>query len=95
MIRNAAQTRRAALIAATALGLCGLSLVTPAAAQEDVQAGTTTLRLDAVDVSGSPKGRFVLFASFLDKDFKPVGVAAADAWTVFINGEPVSAKPTG
>jgi len=49
--------------------------------------GQTKVRLDAVDVSESSTGKFTIFASFIDKYFKPVGVSARDEWSVFIDGE--------
>lgn len=49
--------------------------------------GQTKVRLDAVDVSESTTGKFTIFASFIDKYFKPVGVSARDEWSVFIDGE--------
>jgi hypothetical protein len=51
------------------------------------QKGATQLRLDAVDVTESAKGIFTIYASFIDKYFKPVGVSAKDEWTIFIDGE--------
>lgn len=54
--------------------------------------GTTHLRLDAVDTSRSPKGEFLLFASFLDKYRKPITVTDAAAWKITFNGEPVTGE---
>ena len=61
-------------------------LVSTAHAQGPVK-GQTKVRLDAVDVSESSTGKFTIFASFIDKYFKPVGVSARDEWSVFIDGE--------
>lgn len=77
-------------------GLLALACLTPSAwAQKgNTQQGTTTLRLDAVDVSRSPKGEFTFFASFLDKHFKAITATDPTKWTVTFDGEKIDAPLT-
>ena len=74
--------RRVASITALAVAL----LATGGAHASDLH-GTTSLRLDAVDTSGTAQGRLVLYASFLDKYRKPLVVTDPTKWTVLFDGE--------
>lgn len=83
---------RIRLIAAALRLLPLLLLPALAGAEGQIQQGTTSLRLDAVDVSGASKGRFVFFTSFIDKYFKPLMVTDSGAWGVTFDGERVKGQ---
>ena len=76
------------------IGFLLCTLLTSTALAKGPVKGQTKVRLDAVDVTESAKGIFTIFASFIDKYFKPVGVSARDEWSVFIDGETADGELT-